>query len=75
MLEDGNGAMAILGGDGSATTEYPDASLLPLYEKSVEKAYGDAGLIVTWIEADQTVPYQGSIHCLTEQIGRIPPAP
>ena len=75
VLEDGNGAMAILGGDGSATTEYPDASLLTLYEKSVEKAYGEAGLTVTWIEADQTVPYQGSIHCLTEQIGRIPPAP
>jgi len=71
---DGNGAMAILGGDGSATTGYPDASLLPQYEKGVEKAYAEAGLTVTWIDADQTVPYQGSIHCLTEQIGRTAPA-
>jgi agmatine/peptidylarginine deiminase len=64
--------MAVLGGDGKGVSEYPDAALIPQYEKAVVDAYGQAGLTVTWIDADQTVQFQGSIHCLTQQIGRVP---
>jgi hypothetical protein len=69
---DGSASMAVLGGDGKGVSEYPDAALIPQYEKAVVDAYRQAGLTVTWIDADQTVPFQGSIHCLTQQIGRVP---
>ncbi len=72
VTQNGSGAMAIVGGDAMPTSEYPDAALIPQYEKSVEQAYAQANLQVMWIDADQTVPYQGSIHCLTQQIGRLP---
>lgn len=71
VLYSGYGLMAILGSDGKPTSDYPDSSLIPQYEKSVEQAYGTAGLKVVWIDADQTVPYHGSIHCLTQQIGQL----
>ncbi len=65
-------AMAIVGGDGSSALEWPDAALLPQYEEVVKKAYESAGLKVVWIDADQTIPYLGSIHCLTMQIAQLP---
>ena len=74
VIQNGYGSMAIVGGDTSSATDYPDAALIPHYEKAVEQAYGTVSLKVTWIDADQTVPYQGSIHCLTQQMGRIPSA-
>ena len=74
VIEDGNARMVVLGGDALSSSQYPDAALLPHYEKEVEAAYGQARLQVVWIDSDQTVTFQGSIHCLTEQVGRIPVA-
>jgi agmatine/peptidylarginine deiminase len=50
--------------------EYIDAALTAEYNRTVEKAYLDAGLKVRWIESDSLISKGGAVHCTTMQIAR-----